>query len=80
MSFVVSISNFSRLTALLLLIHRLQGRLLSHLKCFRLQLTQADATWALGFRVALGDMGSWGRGKSGTVAATYPEGVLELDG
>lgn len=37
--------------------HLRQGRLLSHLKCFFLQLIHADATCALGFRVALGEIG-----------------------
>lgn len=43
-------------TSLPLWTHLLQGRVSSHLRCFRLQFTQADATCALVLRVARGDI------------------------
>lgn len=50
-----SIVGLGLLTSFPLCTHRRQGRLLSHRKCFFLQLMHADATCAFVFLVVLGD-------------------------
>lgn len=49
--------SIERRTSLPLCTHLRHGRLLSHLRCFFLQFTHAEATCAFGFRVARGDIG-----------------------